>query len=290
MSAANVKTLLCDATKRLRAAGVESPARDARLLLAEAMGVEHPALLAPAGHVGVTISARFADTVARREAREPVARIRGRREFWGLDFALTAATLDPRPDTETVVAAALSAFAGGAPPARILDLGTGSGCLLCALLHEFPQAHGVGIDRSAEAVGAAQSNAVRLGFGGRAGFVVGDWGEAIAGRFDLIVANPPYVASAAIAALAPEVAVFDPRLGLDGGADGLAAYCRVASALARLLAPSGAAVLEVGQGQGHAIAALLRAAGVDPERSLADLSGVERAVIARVHPRTPPSA
>ncbi len=276
-----VADAICDATKRLRAAGVDAPRRDARLLLADAMGVGHPALLDVGSHLSVTESARFVDKLVRREAREPVARIRGAREFWGLEFALSEATLDPRPDTETLVEAALAAFAD-APPRRILDLGTGSGCILCSLLHEWPGAIGVGVDISEAAVMTARRNALNLGLAERAEFVVGDWDDAVGDRYDLVVSNPPYVRSSDIAVLAPEVAAFDPRLALDGGADGLDAYRRITPLLPRLLARGGVAVLEVGLSQAEEVGHLCARSGLDPVTVRTDLSGIPRALVGRL--------
>ncbi len=275
-----VADAICDATKRLRAAGVDAPRRDARLLLADAMGVAHPALLDAGSHLSVTESARFVDKLVRREAREPVARIRGSREFWGMEFALSDATLDPRPDTETLIEAALAAFPD-APPQRILDLGTGSGCILCALLREWPTATGVGIDLSEAAVATARQNAQHLGLAGRAEFVVGDWNDAVGARYDLVVSNPPYVRSSDIDALEPEVATFDPRLALDGGADGLDAYRRITPLLSRLLAHGGVAAVEVGLGQAEEVGRLLARSGLDPVTVRTDLSGIPRALVGR---------
>ena len=221
---------------------------------------------------------RFFDLVARRADGEPVARILGRREFWGLPFALAPATLEPRPDTETVVEAALGLVRGAGGAASILDLGTGSGCLLLALLSELPDAAGVGVDRSPAAAAAARRNARSLGLGDRARFVAGDWAEAISGRFDLVVSNPPYIATEHIEALAPEVRRHDPALALDGGADGLDAYRAIVADLPRLLAPSGVAVLELGAGQRDAVAGLARAAGLVVIGSNPDLAGTPRAL------------
>lgn len=216
--------------------------------------------------------------IARRCAREPVSRIVGRREFWSMDFVLSPATLDPRPDSETVVEAALASIGDRRAPLLLADLGTGTGCLLLALLSELPAARGVGVDRSALAADTARANATRLGLAERAGFVVGDWSAALAGGFDLVVSNPPYLATAEMADLAPEVGRFDPALALDGGGDGLAAYRAIAADLDRLLAPGGRVVLEVGQGQAPAVSALLDGAGLSGIAVRPDLAGIERAV------------
>lgn len=277
---APVAVLLSAGTRRLRAAGVEEPRRDARLLLSHTMGGSHPALLDAAESVGAAAAEDYERALQRREAREPVSRILGAREFWGLRFRLSADTLDPRPDTETVVEAAVAAFRGGSPPQRILDLGIGSGCLACALLHEFPTAWGLGIDASPGAVATARGNAAANGVGGRAAFAAGDWGSALEGTFELIVSNPPYVARTEFAALSPEVSTHDPRRALDGGGDGLDQVRTLAPQLARLAAPGARIFVEVGDGQADAAAALLAAAGLRTGPHAVDLAGIARVVTA----------
>jgi release factor glutamine methyltransferase len=216
--------------------------------------------------------------VARRAAHEPLALILGRREFWSLDFAVSSATLIPRPESETLIEAALGAFAGRGPLRRILDLGTGTGCLLLAALSEFTAAFGVGVDRSSDAVALAARNAVMLGMADRTAFLCADWASALDARFDLILTNPPYVTTAELDGLMPEVARHEPRVALDGGTDGLSAYRRLVPDLARLLAPDGIALLEVGRGQAAAVGRLARNAGfaADPRH---DLSGIARALV-----------
>lgn len=273
--------VVCHATNRLRDAGVESPSRDARLLLAHAVGVAHPSLLDRHAVLTDGQARQFEELLARRVAREPVSRIKGVREFWGMEFVLSPDTLDPRPDTETLVEAVLAAFHEALPPRRILDLGTGSGCILCALLQEWPAATGVGVDRSPGAAQAAQRNAQALGFGDRARFVCGDWSSALAAPFDVVVSNPPYVASDEVGALDPEVRRFDPLAALDGGVDGLAAYRALARALPGMMPPGGLVALEVGQGQSNEVGALLGDAGLEIVGVRADLSGIERVILAR---------
>lgn len=265
----------------LSAAGADTPALDARLLL------EHALSLPAAGSVTratVVVSeedaVRAMALVGRRAAGEPVSRIVGHRGFWTLDLALNAATLDPRPDTETVVEAALAALPAPAAPVRILDLGTGTGCILLALLAERPNATGVGVDLSADAALAAAANAVRNGLSDRARFLTGSWGDGLAGSFDLVVSNPPYIPTAAIAGLDREVRDHDPRAALDGGADGLDAYRAIAAQLPRLLAPGGVAVLEAGFGQADDVGRLLSAGGLRIRGTKKDLGGIERAIIA----------
>jgi len=267
--------LLAAGAAKLRAAGIDEARREARLLLSHCTGVPAEQLFAhPETAVAAAAAARFEAVLERRAAREPVSHILGKREFWGLPFTVSGAVLDPRPDSETVVALALDLIA----PRRILDLGTGSGCLLCALLHELPGASGVGIDRSAEALRVAAGNAAALGLGDRAKFVLSDWGAAIDERFELIVSNPPYIPAAEIAALAPEVAAHEPRAALDGGADGLDAYRAIAAQLPRLLTNEGRAVFEIGAGQEAAVAAILAAAGFAVVEARADLGGHVRAL------------
>jgi release factor glutamine methyltransferase len=265
-----------------RAAGLDSPALDAQLLIGHALGLDRTALLSNAERkLGTAEADAVAALKARRLAREPVARITGVKEFWSLDFTVTPATLVPRPETETVVEAALTAIdAEGlrAVPLRLLDLGTGSGALLIALLSELPQAVGIGTDVSLAALAAARANAARHGVGDRAQFVACDFGTALKGPFDLVVANPPYVASGTIAALASEVRDYDPALALDGGRDGLAAYRAIAADIGRLLAPSGVLVTELGAGQCKAVARLFAQRGLTVGRTVNDLAGIPRAL------------
>jgi len=275
--------------REFRRCGLAAPELDARLLVGYALGLDHAGLAAQAG-------ARLADDeahaiaalAARRLGREPVARILGRKEFWGLPLQLNAETLVPRPETETVVEAALAALETGGLRSRALrvaDLGTGSGALVIALVSELPAAFGVGTDVSIAALGCARDNAAALGLAERAAFVACDYGAALNGPFDLVVCNPPYVARGEIAALAPEVRDFDPRRALDGGPDGLDAYRVIAADARRLLAPDGVLVAELGAGQGDAVTRLVTAAGLrlcGPPRC--DLSGVARALVMRVLP------
>jgi release factor glutamine methyltransferase len=262
-------------------AGLDTPDLDARILLAEALGLDASALaLRPQEPLGAESAERLADYAARRLAREPVARILGIQEFWGLPFRLAPDTLVPRPDTETVVRAALAAVPDRRAPLRILDLGTGSGCLLVALLHELPNARGIGVDRSPGALAAARGNARLNGVGGRAFFVASDWGAALAQEFDLVVSNPPYIASRVIEALAPEVREHDPQKALDGGPDGLDAYRAILADADRLLKSGGRLVAEIGFDQEKAVCALAAAAGLAVEEVANDLGGRPRALVA----------
>ena len=275
----SVEFALDGAARALAAAGVENPRLEARLLLAHALGIEQEALLrdrkarVDASGLGALLS--------RRLRREPLAFLLGRREFWGLTLASSPETLVPRPDSETLIAAALAARPDRPAVRSVLDLGTGTGCLLLAALTEFAAAFGVGIDIRPAAVALARRNAGMLGLQNRCAFAAGDWAGGVAGRFDLILCNPPYIRSGAIAMLAPEIAIHEPRSALDGGADGLSAYRRLIPDLARLLAPAGAAALELGEGQADAVVALGRAAGLDPVALHADLGGIVRVVVFR---------
>lgn len=277
-----------DATRRqlareFRSHGLDTPELDARVLVGHALGLDHAALVAQSRRVLSTDEARAVSALAaRRLAREPVARIVGHKEFWGLPLTLNADTLLPRPETETVVEAALAAADAGhlrSRAGRIADLGTGTGALLLALLSELPGAFGVGTDISSAALDCARGNAQALGLGGRAAFVACDYGNALAGGIDLLVSNPPYVARGDIATLQPEVRDFDPRRALDGGPDGLDGYRAIAADAPRLLAPGGIVVVELGHGQADAVTALFAAAGLAPKAVKNDISGVARALI-----------
>lgn len=268
------------AARDLAAAGLEDPRAEARALFAALLG-GRAALLDGARPLDAATAARLRAAVARRAAREPLGRILGRREFWSLDFALSAATLEPRPDSETLVQAVLARLGDRTRPWRLLDLGTGTGCLLLALLSELPAAWGLGVDLAPGAAATAAANAAALGLAGRSAFLAADWGEALAGRFDVVLSNPPYIASADLPQLAPEVRAHDPLLALDGGPDGLAAYRRLLPGAARLLVPGGLLALEIGYDQGAAVAALAAEAGFYAVECLADLAGRPRVVAGR---------
>lgn len=264
----------------LRDAGLDSPGLDARILVGHALALDHTALVTQADRALSDAEAAQIDALAaRRLAHEPVARIVGVKEFWGLSLVVTPDVLVPRPDTETVVELALT-FADRTRPLRILDLGTGSGAILLALLHELPNARGVATDIALAALRVARANASALGLAPRAAFVRCDFGQALAGPFDLVVSNPPYIASAGIAKLAPEVRDHDPRGALDGGADGLAAYRAIIADAPRLLGSTGRLVIEVGAGQAAAVMELFRSGGLADAGLRHDLSGVARAVAA----------
>jgi release factor glutamine methyltransferase len=272
--------LLRDAAAKLAAAGVDTPQQDAGVLIGHALGRDRGWVLTHPEHAADGAVARGIDAlVDRRAAREPVSRILGHREFWSLDFALGPDTLDPRPDSETLVEVALDHLGARDRAWRILDLGTGTGCLLLALLSERPHATGIGIDRSAAAARTAQANARRLGLGGRARFLVGDWAQALDARFDLVICNPPYIRAGELQSLAPEVISWDPRQALCGGADGLDCYRAILPALARLVAPGGVAVFEIGCDQAAAVTTLAMLTGLKKPRISADLAGRPRCAV-----------
>jgi release factor glutamine methyltransferase len=276
-------------TARFRTGAIDSAEIDARILVGAALGLDLTGVMAAASRLLTSDeSIRLEDFTRRRLAGEPVARILGAKEFWGLPLQLSAATLVPRPDTETVVELALEmlrAESNAHRRLRIVDIGTGSGAILLALLSELPDAYGLGTDISEAALRAASSNAARLGFASRAAFVACDYAAALSGPFDLVVSNPPYIRSADISGLATEVRDHDPLLALDGGSDGLAAYRALIPQGAHLLADRGALVVEVGHGQSEEIQGLMTATGLTLRRPpKTDLAGIRRAVAGRKLP------
>lgn len=272
MNETTVDRALRHGAATLRDAGIDSPAREARLLLSHALAQPAEALLrTPSACIDPS---RFEALLVRRAAHEPMALILGRQGFWSLEFLVSPATLIPRPDSEAIVEAALAL----PPPRQVLDLGTGTGCLLLSVLHERPDAFGVGVDLAPGAARLARTNAENLGLGSRAAFLCGDWAASLNGRFDLVVSNPPYIEASTIQTLMPEVWRYEPRRALDGGADGLDAYREILLALPALLATDGGAVLELGIGQGPDVAALARSVGFTT-RFHPDLAGIERAIV-----------
>jgi release factor glutamine methyltransferase len=268
-----------------RQVGIETAQRDARLLMLDASGIVHADLIkAPREAIGSEAAKRLSSHVEKRLTRVPVARILGEWEFWSLPFTLVAETLVPRPDSETVVAAALIALKEkrhASDGLRILDLGTGSGCLLISLLHELPGATGVGVDIALGAVETARLNAERNKVGDRAEFHHTNWAEGITGPFDLIVSNPPYIADPIIDTLEVEVRVYDPRLALSGGRDGLDAYRAIAEAIPTLLAPGGVVALEIGSDQAETVPKVFSALNYVLEGPFADFGARPRAIVLR---------
>ncbi len=276
--------MLRDAAVALAAAGIDNIRFEARLLLAHAAGLSAEQLIArgaepaPAG-----VAKALRALTARRVGREPMAYVLGEREFWGLPFKVSPAVLVPRPDSETLIEAALALMPDRQRPWRILDLGLGSGCLLLTLLREYPAARGVGLELSGGALAVASANAEALGVAGRAELVLGDWRqphwhEQLQGPFDLIVSNPPYIEADAIERLMPEVARFEPKLALDGGPDGLAAYRYIATAAPALMAPDGHLLVEVGVGQVPEISKIFASAGLWAPVCWKDLAGIDRVI------------
>ncbi|HUZ90808.1 MAG TPA: peptide chain release factor N(5)-glutamine methyltransferase [Methylocella sp.] len=266
----------------LREAGIDSAQIDGRVLLCAALGIDHATLIRDSDCPLGSGAATLVSFAARRLQREPVSRIIGHREFWQARFQIAQGVLDPRPETEMLVEAVL-AHAARYPRKnwRILDLGTGSGAILCSALQSLPGSSGVGVDISPAACAIARDNLAALGLESRGVIVCGDWAHALRGRFDVIVSNPPYVASGAIAYLEPEVRDHDPRLALDGGKDGLAAYRELIPALPGLIAPGGLIALELGAGQYAAVEALLRGRFGSAVEVALDLRGCRRVVLAR---------
>jgi release factor glutamine methyltransferase len=267
----------------LHAGGVDNPQLDARVILCHVLGLDHAGLVTrDSALLGRAESERLAELARRRVGGEPVARLVGRKEFWGLEFQLGPDTLVPRPETELLVETALAAARAMAPEdgLRIADLGVGSGAILLALLSELPAASGIGTDRSFGALVTARANAQRLALASRASFAVSHFGEALAGGFDLVVSNPPYVASGDIASLAPDVRDHDPRAALDGGPDGLDAFRAIAADASRLIRPRGRLGVELGAGQAAAAGAIFAAAGLRPIGPLRhDLAGIPRVLL-----------
>jgi release factor glutamine methyltransferase len=271
---------------RLRQAGIETPELDARVLLCHAAGLTHETYIARARDaLPAEAAPRLQRAIARRLKREPVARITGTREFYGRSFILGKDTLDPRPDTETLIEAALDIVRERCwqeKPLKLLDLGTGTGCILVTLLAELPFAAGLGTDLSLGALAIAGANARAHGVAARAAFAAADWLDAVSGKFDLILSNPPYLAASEIAGLAKEVAFHDPRLALDGDRDGLEAYRRIATRARDVLTEDGRLLVEIGTGQCEDVAAIFDRAGLAPKKGEGwrDLAGRPRVVVA----------
>ena len=276
----SVQTALGEGRARLAKAGVENAERDALRLLAHAAGWDVGRLSIELGQpIASDIAARFDHAIAQRAAGRPVAKITGWRDFWAGRFRVTDDVLDPRPDTETLIEAALQH-----PFQRVLDLGTGSGCIVLSLLGERPAATGVGCDISPAALDVARANAADHGLCPRVTFVQSDWFSAIEGRFDLVVSNPPYIALDEMAGLAIEVRAHDPFCALSDGGDGLGAYRSIAAGIGRVLRPHGMVLVEIGPSQGAAVAQLFQNAGLTEIAVLPDLDGRDRVVCAKAPP------
>jgi release factor glutamine methyltransferase len=275
-----VDDLISRGSRTLSASNVANARSEAGLLLRLAANLtREEVMIGGSRPVDRNAVQMFDAYVSRRAHGEPVSRIRGHREFWSLDFEITPATLDPRPDSEVLVATVTRLLdERGVTSPKILDLGTGSGCLLIALLSEIPDATGVGVDIEPDAISMARGNAANNGIEGRATFVTSNWGSAIAGQFDVVIANPPYIPTDAIPELDATVREFDPLLALDGGNDGLACYRTIADTLPSLLKADGLVALEVGEGQAAEVASILAAAGLQTTDEWLDLAGIGRCV------------
>ena len=280
MSSPTLHDAIAAAVPRLEATGVEEARRDAEVLLCAALGCDRAHLIGHSdsvvGNADLTV---FNTLLSRRMAREPVSQIVGCREFWSLEFQVTASTLTPRPDSEAVIEAVLDRQHDKKAALRILDLGTGTGCLLLALLTELPNATGVGVDVCDDAVVVAKANVGRCGLGARAQIIRGGWAAAHGQLFDIVVCNPPYIRTSDLARLDPEVADWEPHLALDGGSDGLDAYRRILPGLPQVLSKGGFAVLEHGAGQAGQIEDLAVAAGLTLCRRHQDLAGRDRCLV-----------
>jgi release factor glutamine methyltransferase len=268
---------LASVVETFQIAGIENPSREARLSLCAASGVSQVALITAPDEALGSAARTVREFAMRRVAGEPLSRIVGKREFWGLSLAISPHVLDPRPETETIVEAALSILSDRREdPLRILDLGVGSGALLCALLTEFGSARGVGVDISADAADVARGNLQACGLSLRAEIRVGDWTSGLNGRFDLVVSNPPYIPTADLASLPREVRDFDPWLALDGGIDGLAEYRRILPESRRLLGLGGWLLVELGASQAAKVPAIANQHGFTDVVTYRDLAGVDR--------------
>lgn len=278
----HLNSFIQNASDKLAACSIENPETDIRLLVQHALGISHAKFVSSLNRVLSDAEVKTLDAmIARRAAREPVSRIIGTRGFWKSEFKLSPQTLDPRPDSETLIEAALKY--AETPPATILDLGTGTGCLLLSLLQEYPKATGLGIDISAEAAATACENAVALNLADRASFLAIDWNDWQASApFDLVISNPPYIAPDEMAGLEPEVTKYDPMTALVGGDDGLECYRSIAALLPRAAKKDGLVVLEIGHAQGQAVKSILALSGIAVIQTLTDLGGSDRAVVARM--------
>ena len=283
----SVRRAFIESARVLRQAGIDTPELDARLLLCHAAGLSHEAYVAKAGDkLQPATLARLITAIDRRLKREPVSRIIGTREFYGRLYDIGPEALDPRPETETLIEAVLALIDRRRwrdQSLKLLDLGTGTGCILITMLAELPRVTGIGTDLSPSALALAAANAMRLGVGSRAAFVAADWLDGIGGKYDLVLSNPPYLASGEIAGLAQEVAAYDPMLALDGGPDGLDAYRRIAARAPAVLAEGGRLLVEIGASQAAQVSGIVRAAGLKLDQDQAigrDLAGRPRTVTA----------
>jgi len=276
----SAKDALRHAVLELQRAHIETASMDARILLQYVLGVTREQLLLNIENELTTAQAiMFNAIIERRVQRQPVSQLTGKREFWGMCFRVTEHTLDPRPDSETLVEAILARVHTREAALQVLDLGTGTGCLLLTVLSEYPNATGTGVDMCKNALAVAQENARTLGMEQRTAFVLSCWGEAVEGSYDIVISNPPYIPSSVIFGLAPEVAQWEPRLALDGGTDGMDCYRAIIPQLKRLLKPTGLAVFEIGIGQARELEALVQSHGLQVAGSKDDMASITRCVL-----------
>jgi release factor glutamine methyltransferase len=281
MELVTIAAALTEATRRLDAGGIENARGEARILLSDALGFGMEKVIGyPELEIDADGLSQFESSLTRRVRREPMSHVLGKREFWSLDFRVTPDTLDPRPDSETLVEAVLELAKERNRHWRVLDLGTGTGCLLLAVLSELPNATGIGIDSSAAALDIAKHNSTSLDLDDRAEFLQSEWDSCLEGEFDIVISNPPYIPTGELNSLAPEVALFEPRLALDGGIDGLAAYRALAPVFSRRLRPRGILVIEMGAGQLQAVSQIMAGAGLDNLDYRLDIGGVARCLVA----------
>ena len=276
----SAKQALLSSVLELQRAHVVSASLDARMLLEQVLGVSREQLLVSMDNELTNAQhAEYQRLTSLRAERRPMAQILGRREFWGMEFNVSEATLDPRPDSETLIEAVLERVADRAAPLKILDLGTGTGCLMLSLLRELPSASATAVDICPAALDVARSNALSLGLSGRVQFLGSNWCEHVSGSFDIVISNPPYIPTQDIEALEPEVSQYEPRLALDGGKDGLDCYRIIVGKLPQLLADGGFAALEIGIGQQNALELLTQQSGLKLAAVKKDLGGIPRVVV-----------
>ena len=276
----SARDALRHAVLELQRAHIETASMDARILLQYVLDVTREQLLLNIENELTTAQAvTFNALIERRAQRQPVSQLTGKREFWGMCFRVTEHTLDPRPDSETLIEAILARVSEREAPLQVLDLGTGTGCLLLTVLSEYPNAIGTGVDMCKNALAVAKGNARNLGMEQRTTFVPSCWGEAVEGSYDIVISNPPYIPSSVIPGLAPEVAHWEPKLALDGGADGMDCYRAIVPQLKRLLAPTGLAVFEIGIGQARELEALVQSHGLQVVGSKDDMASITRCVL-----------
>jgi release factor glutamine methyltransferase len=277
-----LKTHLNTAKQLLQKKGITSAFLDAELLLAHALGVTREKIICyPELILSDEQITKFEELIQRRASREPMAHILGRREFWGRDFKVNKHTLDPRPDSETLIEGALDLYPDRNQNLRIIDFGTGTGCLLLTLLAEFQNANGLGVDISEDALVVAKENSCNLGLAKRSQFIVSRWGKEVQGKYDLIISNPPYIKSSDIEGLEPEVAEYEPKSALDGGISGLKCYEDLAPYIASIISDNGFAILEFGMGQDNDVKAILESVGLTFVAFRKDLAGIIRCVVMR---------